>query len=65
MDEDQITAMITLEKAEKRNKSVSLSTIQRSEGGAADYVSHLSAGDVKLLALIAGKRNCMGTAIAC
>jgi len=60
MDENQTTAMVTLENAEKRNKSVSLSTIQRSEAGAADYVSHLSAGEVKLLALIAGKNKLHG-----
>jgi hypothetical protein len=41
MDENQATVMIPLEKAEKRNKNVSLSAIQRSEAGAAGYVSHL------------------------
>ena len=60
MDENQTTAIISLEKAEKRNKNVSLSTIQRSEAGAADYVSHLSAGDVKLLATIASKNKLHG-----
>ena len=60
MDENQTTAIITLEKAEKRNKSANLSTLQRSEAGAADYISHLSAGDVKLLALTAGKKKLHG-----
>ena len=60
MDENQTTAIITLEKAEKRNKNVSLSTIQRSEAGAADYISHLSAGDVKLLATVASKNKLHG-----
>jgi integrase len=60
MDENQTTAIISLEKAEKRNKNVSLSTIQRSEAGAGDYVSHLSAGDVKLLATVASKNKLHG-----
>ena len=63
MEQNQTTALITLENTEKRNKTISLSTLQRSEVGAADYVSHLSAGDVKLLALIAGKKNSMGIEI--
>jgi integrase len=60
MEQNQTTALITLENTEKRNKTISLSTLQRSEVGAADYVSHLSAGDVKLLALIAGKKKLHG-----
>jgi integrase len=37
-----------------------LSTIQRSEAGAAGYVCHLSGGEVKLLAIVAGKKKLHG-----
>ena len=59
-NENQSTSVIVVEYQETRNKTVSLSTIQRGESGSADYISHLSAGDVKLLAIIASKNKLHG-----
>ena len=48
-----------------RNKTSQVSAIQRAEAGAADYVPHVSAGQVKLMALVAaqnkrhGERNAL------
>ena len=56
-NENQNTAVIVPEKQELCNKSINLPAIQRGEAGAADYVSHLSAGDVKLLAIVAAKNK--------
>jgi integrase/recombinase XerC len=38
-----------------RNKTVNVPAIRRGEEGAADYVSHLTPGDVKLLVLVASR----------
>jgi integrase len=37
-----------------RNKTSKVAAIQRAEAGAADYVPHFSAGQVKLMAVVAG-----------
>ena len=48
-----------------RNKTSQVSAIQRAEAGAADYVPHVSAGQVKLMAVVAsqnkrhGERNAL------
>ena len=48
-----------------RNKSAKVTAIQRAEAGAADYVPHVSAGQVKLMAVVAsqnrrhGERNAL------
>ena len=48
-----------------RNKSIKVSAIQRAEAGAADYVPHVSAGQVKLMGIVAsqnkrhGERNAL------
>jgi len=40
-----------------RNKTIKVTAIQRAEAGAADYVPHVSANQVKLIALTAGQNN--------
>ncbi len=40
-----------------RNKTTQVSAIQRAEAGAADYVPHVSAGQVKLMAVAAGQNG--------
>ena len=40
-----------------RNKSIKVSVIQRAEAGAADYVPHVSSGQVKLMATVAGQNK--------
>jgi len=39
------------------NKTSQVSAIQRAEAGAADYVPHVSAGQVKLMAVVAGQNK--------
>ncbi len=39
------------------NKTSQVSAIQRSEAGAADYVAHVTAGQVKLMAVVAGQNK--------
>ena len=39
------------------NKTVNVTAIQRGEAGTADYVAHLSTGQVKLLAIAAGNKK--------
>jgi integrase len=43
-----------------RNKSIKVSAIQRAEAGAADYVPHVSAGQVKLMAVVVGQNRWCG-----
>jgi len=40
-----------------RNKTSQVSAIQRAEAGAADYVPHVSASQVKLMAVVAGQNK--------
>ena len=40
-----------------RNKTSNVTAIQRGEAGAADYVCHLTPGQVKLLAIIAARNR--------
>ncbi len=40
-----------------RNKTAKVSAIQRAEAGAADYVPHVTAGQVKLMAVVAGQNS--------
>ncbi len=40
-----------------RNKTEKVSAIQRAEAGAADYVPHISSGQVKLMAVVAGQNS--------
>ncbi len=40
-----------------RNKTSQVSAIQRAEAGAADYVPHVSVGQVKLIAVVAGQNR--------
>ena len=40
-----------------RNKTVNVSAIQRAEAGAADYVPHVTSGQVKLMAVLAGQNR--------
>lgn len=60
MTQNENISLITVKDTEIRNKTINLPAIQRGEAGSADYVSHLSAGDVKLLAIIAGKNKLHG-----
>ncbi len=39
------------------NKTINVTAIQRAEAGAADYVPHVSAGQVKLMAVVAGQNS--------
>ena len=39
------------------NKTSQVSAIQKAEAGAADYVPHVTAGQVKLMALVAGQNK--------
>jgi integrase len=49
--------MARADKATLRNKTTRVTAIQRSRAGATDYVAHLSVGQVKLLADVAGRNR--------
>ncbi len=48
---------VRADNAALRNKTSQLSAIQRAEAGAADYVPHVTAGQVKLMAVVAGQNK--------
>ena len=48
---------IRADNAALRNKTSQVSAIQRAEAGAADYVPHVSASQVKLMAVVAGQNK--------
>jgi len=55
MSQAENIAMVTVDTGVKRNSSTNLSIIQKSQAGSADFVSHLTIGDVKLMAIVAAK----------
>lgn len=55
MTQNEKTSLVMVETGEKRNSSTNLSIIQRSQAGSADFVSHLTIADVKLMAIVAAK----------
>ena len=57
-DGDNQTALtVRADNTALRNKTAKVSAIQRAEAGAADYVPHVTAGQVKLMALVAGQNS--------
>ncbi len=58
MDDRSETALIVrADDALLRNKTSQVSAIQRAEVGTADYVPHVTAGQVKLMAVVAGQNT--------
>ncbi len=58
MSEQTQTALtVRAEPGPLRNKTANLPAIQRAEAGSADYVTHLSTSQVKLLAVVAGQNK--------
>lgn len=49
--------MVKADNTALRNKTSQVSAIQRAEAGAADYVPHVTAGQVKLMAVVAGQNS--------
>lgn len=49
--------MVRADNTALRNKTTQVSAIQRAEAGAADYVPHVSTGQVKLMAVVAGQNR--------
>jgi len=48
---------VRVDNAALRNKTSQVTAIQRAEARGADYVPHLSAGQVKLMAIVAGRKK--------
>lgn len=59
-EQNQAVVVVTDKTGDLRNKSTNLPAILRAEQGTADYVVHLSSGQVKLLAIVAGKNKLHG-----
>ena len=58
MDGKNETALtVRADNTDLRNKTYQMSAIQRAEAEAADYVPHVSAGQVKLIAVVAGQNS--------
>jgi integrase len=58
MDDKNETALtIRTDNAGLRNKTINVTAIQRADASAADYVPHVSAAQVKLMAVVAGQNN--------
>ena len=55
--ENETALTIRADNTTLRNKTSQVSAIQRAEAGAADYVPHVSAGQVKLMAVTAGQNR--------
>ncbi len=62
---NETTLTVRTDNTAVRNKTSQVSAIQRAEAGAADYVPHVTAGQVKLMAVVAeqnkrhGERNAL------
>jgi len=54
---NQTALTVRGDSAALRNKTSQVSAIQRAEAGAADYVPHITAGQVKLIATVAGQNS--------
>jgi integrase/recombinase XerD len=58
MSDQNETALAVIPKSRAlRNKTSQVSAIERAEAGAADYVPHVTAGQVKLMAAVAGQNK--------
>ena len=56
-DKNETTLTVRADNTTLRNKTYQVSAIQRTEVGAVDYVPHVSAGQVKLMAVVAGQNK--------
>ena len=63
--DNQIGLTIRAGNAALRNKTAKVSAIQRAEAGVADYVPHVTAGQVKLMAVVAGQNRSMVSVRPC
>ena len=57
---NQTALTVRGDSAALRNKTSQVSAIQRTEAGAADYVPHVSAGQVKLIVIVAEQNKRYG-----
>ena len=56
-DKNETALTVRTDNAALRNKTSQVSAIQRADAGAADYVPHITAGQVKLMAVVAGQNG--------
>jgi len=57
MTQNGNVAMVTTENTEICNKNTNLSKIIRGQADTSDYVPHLTAGDIKLMVIVAGQNK--------
>ena len=55
--ENETALTVRIDNTGLRNKTSQLSAIQRAEAGAGDYVPHVSAGQIKQMAIMAGQKR--------
>jgi len=56
-DENQAIVVLPSQPGRFRNKSTEVSAIRRGEDGAADYVPHVTPGDIRLIVTVAGQQK--------
>ena len=56
-DENRVVVVLPSKASGIRNKSTEVSAIRRSEEGAADYVPHITPGDIRLIVTVAGQQR--------
>jgi integrase len=56
-DKNETALTVRADNTALRNKTSQVSAIQRAEAGAADYVPHVSPGDIRLIVTVAGQQK--------